>query len=152
MLFKIRGTDGQGRKREISIDAPSEAEAVRRVKEMGILVGATEGLANKAPSASSAQYLAISTYATVLRIIGWITIAAGVVAGVYVAFAAAGEVRFVTGAGLVIAGIICGVGQLAFAELLGLFVRLEANTQYMCNHMYALEQQQRAAKPSNPAR
>ena len=152
MLFKIRGTDGQGRKREISIDAPSEAEAVRRVKEMGITVGAAEALPDKAVGSHRGSYPAIAIYATVLRITGMITIVSGVAAGIGIVVLSNGDARFGIGFLVLVEGVVAGVGQLAFAELLGLFVRLQANTQYMCDLMHAFQQQQRSAKPSNPTR
>ena len=49
--------------------------------------------------------------------------------------------------GVFITGIISGVGLLAFAELFVLFVKLEANTQYICERLDALEHLEHRSGP-----
>jgi hypothetical protein len=168
VLFKIKGADAQARMREILIDAVSEAEALRRVAEMGVIVTTVEGLSNKAPAATADAYSfpyctssrdttsnkapaatadaypAISTYASIGRIYGWLTILFASVAAFVVA--SAGGRNLVIAFGVFFAGVLAGIGQLAFAELLGLFVKLQPNTQYICERLSTLEQSRKTKR------
>src|SRR5689334_4468748 len=128
MLFRIRGVDDRGRKREIAIDARSEEEARRRVAEMGVTISGAEGFPEQAPVSPSEVYPAIRTYARILRILGCVTIVFAVVAAFTVSAIPGGSL--VVGGGIGVAGLVGGAGQFAFAEVLSLLVRLQANTQY----------------------
>jgi hypothetical protein len=153
MLFRIKGIDAQGRKREISVDAATEAEALRRASTMGVTVTGAENLSNKAPAsrdrALASSYPAITTYATLGRIVGFLTILFAVVAAI--ALGAARDRNLLAAFGVLVAGVVAGVGQLAFAELLELLVKLKANTQYMCERLYNLEMQSKGSQSGGSA-
>ena len=151
MLFKIKAVNAQGQKQDISIDAVSEAEAVRRVADYGWTVTTIEVFPYKEPDSTSPgeAYPAISIYATIARFMGLFTIVFGLVAAFTVGSARDGNLVFAFG--VLVAGFVSGTGQLAFAELLDLFVRMQTNTQYICERLYALEQQAKSPKQAEPS-
>lgn len=141
MLFKISGIDEQGRRREISIDAATEADAQQRAAEIGITITGVKGFAARSPAPPGPAYPAIMTCATVIRILGWIAIVSSVVGALALGAVGKAFMMWLLAFGLLVDGIVVGVCLIAFAELLCLLVQLQANTQYMCERLYALERQ-----------
>lgn len=82
------------------------------------------------------QYTALKLIASINRILGWLTIAFSLTA--CVAMFAKTDVGPMT-IGLVVGGVIAGAAQIAFAELIELFMKLQMNTQYMCDRLFAIE-------------
>ena len=157
MLFNLKGVDAEGRKREISIDAVSEDDAHRRASEMGITATACFSLADIASASPDEEHPAktpavdvypwIIAYAAIVKIAGWLTMAFSPILALIVMVQETNRAIPVV---VFVASLIVGIGQLAFAELLGLLVRLQANTQFICSRLYAIDQQSKNNIESKP--
>src|SRR5262245_40939648 len=91
------------------------------------------------------EYLALQIYAAIGRLMGWATILAAPIAFVVIQ-----NTSTAAAFGVLFARLVAGAGEVAFAELLLLFVRLQGNTQYICDRLAALERLARDRTPPTP--